>query len=187
MARSSVRLTYEDYCAIPDDGKRHEIIAGDEYVSPSPNMLHQAIIGRLLRLVNDFCAQRALGVATAAPADVVLSREDVVQPDVFFVSAGRTAIINDHAVEGAPDLAIEIISLATRRVDEVVKRQRYEKFGVQEYWLIDPENRSAMFYRRAGECFAPALEIAEAGTLASPLLPGLSMALAPLFADPRRP
>lgn len=186
MARSSVRLTYEDYCAIPEDGKRHEIIAGDEYVSPSPGFLHQLICERLSRALAEYCESQKMGVVLTAPFDVAPSREDVMQPDVLYIARARMPEIRDTHLEGAPDLAIEIISPATRRVDEVVKRQRYEKFGVQEYWLIDPENRSATIYRRAGECFAPALEIAEAGALASPLLPGLSIALAPLFADPRR-
>lgn len=187
MGRSGIRLTYEDYCAIPADGKRHEILDGEEYVSPAPSTLHQAIVGRLLRMLGGWCEASKSGIVLAAPCDVILSAEDVAQPDLLFIAKDHVDIVKDHGIEGAPDLAIEILSGSTRRLDEVVKRKRYEKFGVGEYWIIDLETHSAEIYRRSGGGFAPAIEIAPEGALESPLFPGRRVPLTPLFADPSRP
>lgn len=186
MGRSGIRLTYEDYCAIPADGKRHEILDGEEYVSPAPSTLHQAVVLRLARILAAFCEEHTTGVIVVSPADVILSPEDIVQPDVLFIAKDHVEIVKDHGIEGAPDLAIEILSGSTRRLDEVVKRKRYEKFGVGEYWIIDLETHSAEIYRRSGGGFTPAIEVAPEGAVESPLFPGLRVPLMPLFADPRR-
>src|SRR5436305_9026054 len=131
------KLTYDDYVLIPDDGKRHEILDGEHYVSPSPSLGHQRLVARLFRWLDGFVHPRELGEVLFAPLDVLLSWKDVVQPDLLFISRERAEISTEKNVQGAPDLVIEVLSKSTWNLDQDVKLQRYERFGVREYWLVD--------------------------------------------------
>ena len=126
------RLTYDDYLHFPPDGKRHEIIDGEHYVTPAPSTRHQRISRRLVTAMDVYFRDHPLGEVLNAPLDVILSDFDVVQPDVVFVSNERTDIAED-GIRGAPDLAIEILSPSSRRTDEVAKRKLFERVGVREY------------------------------------------------------
>ena len=136
-----VRYTYADYCQLPDD-RRYELIDGELYLIPSPGSQHQRVSFRLARLMADFVESLLLGVVYVAPFDVILSDHDTLQPDILFVAAGRESIITQRACEGAPDLVVEVLSPSTSRRDLVLKRERYARFGVREYWLVDPAARS---------------------------------------------
>jgi Uma2 family endonuclease len=173
------KLTYEDFVRIPEDGRRHEILDGAHVVSPAPSRIHQRIVVRLVTILEGFVEPRGLGEVYVAPFDVVLSRHDVVEPDVLFLSASRAAILTDANVQGAPDLAVEILSPGTRRRDLGEKRARYELLGVLEYWIVDPKAASVLVFRREGEGFLPpVLLTAEADDrLWTPLLPGLEISL----------
>lgn len=175
------KLTYEDYCLIPEDGQRHEILDGEHYVTPAPFLKHQRISIRLSSRLFGFVDGHGLGEVLAAPADVVLSPNDVVQPDILFISRERARIAGEKNVQGAPDLVIEILSKSTRDRDEGPKLERYEILGVTEYWTVDPETRTARIYRRQGEELALAAEIPTDGALSTPLLPGLEIFLAKIF------
>lgn len=135
----SVRFTYEDFLLFPNDGKRHEIIDGDHFMTPSPDTKHQRVSGNLFNAIANFLKGRKNGEVFTAPFDVMLSDEDIVEPDLLFVSADRSAIITDKNVQGPPDLVVEILSDSTRKTDEIVKRKLYERYGVREYWIVDPE------------------------------------------------
>jgi Uma2 family endonuclease len=126
------------------------------------------------------------GLLFAAPFDVVLSDLDVVEPDLIYISRERAGILTEQHVRGAPDLVVEILSPSTRKTDEVIKRKRYEHFGVLEYWVVDPELDAVKIYRRTDDRFVRAAELSvEAGdVLTTPLLPGFSVALADVFALP---
>jgi Uma2 family endonuclease len=118
------------------------------------------------------------------PLDVVMSRHDVVQPDILYVSNDRRAqILTTLNAQGPPDLAIEVTSKGTRKRDETIKRRLYER-GVSEYWVVDPEIAVVRIYHREGDRFARATELSrEAGdVLTTPLLPGLAIALERIFA-----
>jgi Uma2 family endonuclease len=112
-----------------------------------------------------------------------LSRYDVFQPDLLFISNERAAILTEKNIQGAPDLVIEILSDRTRHLDEDFKHGRYELFGVREYWIADPIADRVHVYRATGEGFEKTAELsAEAGdVLATPLLPGLEIPLRSLF------
>jgi Uma2 family endonuclease len=183
---SSLKLTYEDYEQLPDDGRRHELVGGEHFVSPAPSLRHQAILVNLVFLFKAFLQQQQqrVGRVFSAPTDVVLSASDVVQPDLLFVAHARSGILGERNVQGAPDLVVEILSESSRKLDEVTKRKLYEHHGVQEYWVVDPVIETVKVYRREGETFIRAAELsAEAGELLeSPLLPGLAMPLAEIFA-----
>lgn len=178
-----LRLTYEDYRLIPDDGKRHELIEGEHYMSPSPSIKHQRLSGRLFAALHAFLQQHPVGEVFAAPCDVVLSDFDVVQPDLIFVATAQAAIVTEANIRGVPTLVIEILSEGNRKLDETIKRQRYEHYGIPEYWIIDPALDQVKIYRltdrRYGQASVLSLEAQE--QLTTPLLPALSLSLATLF------
>jgi Uma2 family endonuclease len=179
----STGLTYEDYLLFPDDGKRHEIIEGDHYMTPAPRTKHQRVSGRLFVALSGFTASRRLGEVFAAPFDVVFSDENVVQPDLLFVSTPRAGIVTDDNIQGAPDLVVEIISETTRKKDEVTKRKLYERFGVAEYWIVDPELETVKIFTRTQQKFSRALELSkeENYVLTTEILPGFRLALTDIF------
>jgi Uma2 family endonuclease len=180
---SSPKLTYEDYLRIPDDGKRHEIIDGEHYVTAAPFVRHQKIVMRLSIRLGGFVENHSLGDFLSAPTDVVLSDHDIVQPDLLFISNERRAIVEDKNIQGAPDLVIEILSERNRRLDEVIKRQAYERFGAREYWILDPRWKTVQVLERASEGLRrkPQLSVAAGDVLTTPLLPGLEISLAEIF------
>jgi len=185
-ARPGVKLTYDDFVLFPDDGKRHELIDGEHYVTPSPNTRHQRVAFNLTMLIGGWLETHAVGRLFFAPYDVVLSDFDVVEPDLLYMSAARASdVLTPKHARGAPDLAIEISSPGTRGRDETIKRTLYERAGVLEYWIVDPEIDVVRIYRRAEERFGRPIELSrEAGdVVATPLLPGLEIPLAGVFRE----
>lgn len=179
----ALELTYDDLALWPDDGKRHEIIDGDHYVTPSPMLRHQDVAGRLYSKILTFLHDHPLGWVYIAPTDVVLSPKNVLVPDLLFVTRERQPVLTPKNLQGPPDLVLEVLSDSTRRTDEVIKRKLYERFGVVEYWVADPVVDRLRIYRSEGGLFARAVELSvEAGdSLTTPLLPGLSIPLTEIF------
>ena len=123
---SDTRFTYDDFLLFPDDGKRHEIIDGEHYVTPSPNTRHQKLVGRLhLALGNFLEAHPEHGQVFLAPFDVVFSFYDVVEPDLVFVAGDQLEILTDKNIQGTPALVVEILSKGTRKRDELIKRRLF--------------------------------------------------------------
>jgi len=181
-----VKLTYDDFLLFPDDGKRHELIDGEHYVTPSPNTRHQRISGRLHLLIGNWLDAHSAGQVFYAPFDVVFSNFDVVEPDLLYMSNERAAdVLTEKHVAGVPEIVIEIGSPGTRRRDETLKRRLYARTGVSEYWIVDPTVDAIRIFRRIGDglSFDRPLELsAEAGdVLTTPLLPGLEIPLARVF------
>jgi len=177
------KLTYEDYLLFPDDDLRHEILDGEHYVTASPFIRHQDVSGNLYSLLRPFVRAHRLGKILYAPTDVILSPHDVVVPDLLFVSKERMGIVQEKNVQGAPDLIIEILSKSTRGRDEGIKREIYDRYGVQEYWIFDPERRTAWVYRRPDGrlVLTDELTAERGGVLRSPLFPGLEIQLRDVF------
>lgn len=178
-----VKFTYEDYLLFPENGKRHELIDGEHFMTPAPNMRHQEISRNLLLAIGIFLKTHPIGKIFDAPCDVLLSDLDVVQPDLLFVSSGRFSIITEKNVQGAPDLVIEILSESTRKTDEVIKRKLYEGHGVSEYWIVDPELETIKVYRMKDQGYIRIAELSleMKNTLTTPLLPGLQIPLTEIF------
>jgi Uma2 family endonuclease len=184
---SSVKFTYDDFVNFPDDGKRHEIIAGEHYVTPSPNTKHQAVVGNLHLSIAAYLKARQVGYVFMAPFDVLFSDLDVVEPDLLYVSKARLDVLTTAHVRGAPDLCVEVLSIGTRRTDEITKRKLYERFGVEEYWVVDPDLDAIKIYRRAADStFVRAAELSAEhdDVLTTPLLPGWSAQLSEILATP---
>jgi len=183
-ASPGVKLTYDDFVQFPDDGQRHELIDGEHYVTPSPNTKHQRISINLTVLIGSWLERNPIGQLFHAPFDVVFSNFDVVEPDLLYLSNARAIdVLTPLHVRGVPELVIEIGSPGTRNRDETVKRRLYERVGVSEYWVVDPEIDTVRVYRLESEGFARVVELsAEADdVIATPLLPSLEVPLSRVF------
>ncbi len=179
-----LKLTYEDFALFPDDGKRHEIVDGEHHVTPSPNTKHQTIVGNLHGVMWAYLQRQPLGRVFVAPFDVVFSEFDIVEPDLLYLSSERAAeIITPQHVRGAPELVVEVASPSTRQRDETIKRRLYERSGVSEYWVVDPDLDLVRIYRRSGESFSRAIELSREAddVLTTPLLPELEIPLTRIF------
>ena len=182
---SGVKLTYDDFVLFPDDGKRHELIDGEHYVTPSPNLKHQAISRNMVASIWSYLRQHPVGRVYTAPLDVVFSHFDVVEPDLLFVAESRREVLTAANVQGSPDLVVEIGSPSTRRRDEKLKHQLYERFGVSEYWVVDPEIDVVRVYRLSDGTYVRVEELSldRGDVLTTPLFPRFELPLGVVFAD----
>jgi Uma2 family endonuclease len=183
---SGMKLTYEDLLLFPDDRNRHELIDGEHYVTPSPNFRHQRIALNLILRIGTWLETHPLGQILFAPLDVIFTKFDVVEPDVLYISNERAAQLSPTGwVTVVPEIVVEIGSPSTRKRDETIKLRLYERSGVSEYWIVDPDRDVIRVYRREGEIFAMPLELSsEAGdVLTTPFLPGLDISLSWVFRD----
>ena len=142
--------TYADYCVLPQDFNRHEIIEGDHVVTPSPTTRHQHVLANLTSLLNLHVRAHGLGVVLAAPMDVLLAPTSVVQPDLLFISKERLGIMKEANIQGAPDLVVEVLSPSNKR-DKREREALEDKIRVCAYarillWIVDPEMHSVKVY-----------------------------------------
>lgn len=185
-ATSSVKLSWDDYVRLPEDGLRHELLDGAHLVTPTPVRRHQAIVLNVAASIRWHLKLHPYGSVYVAPLDVMLSAHDIVQPDVLYISHERARVVEQQPwVKGAPSLVVEVISPGTRQRDEVVKRRLYERAGVDEYWLVDPDADSVAVLRRNAGRFelASTLRRDTGEVLTTPLLPGWTMTLADVFEE----
>ena len=157
VVNRKTKLTYEDYIHFPDDGRIHELIDGDHYVSPAPGTRHQRISRHIQFQLYEQLELPGLAEVFNAPTDVHLSEVDVVQPDIVVIDASRRHIISPQKINAAPELVIEILSRTTASRDESLKRDLYQKVGVPEYWIVDPEKNEVRAWRlNAAGAYEPA-------------------------------
>lgn len=173
-------LTYEDYAKTSDD-ERWELLDGELVMVPAPNIPHQATQVKLGSRLNAFVEQGSLGQVFFAPTDVVLSDNNVVQPDLVFISREREHIITHANVQGAPDLAVEIRSPSTAERDLTVKRRLYAEHGVSEYWLVDPDAMTVTVLLLGERGYREVASYQIGQSLASPTLEGFSVSLDEIF------
>jgi Uma2 family endonuclease len=154
QTKDGLKLTYEDYCQFPDDGRRHEIVNGVHVVSPTPVTYHQRLSKRLLLQLAEPIDGASLGEVLYAPVTVQLSPTDIVEPDLLVVLAASRCTVGAKKLEGPPDLVIEILSPGTAKRDRGEKRDLYERSGVREYWIVDPDQKHVEQWVLVGERFA---------------------------------
>lgn len=164
----------------PPDSHGWELIGGALVVSPKPSVRHQRLAKRLLRA---FLVMEDAGLGEVlGEVNDVLSEHDVLEPDLVFVRASRAEIIEPHAVVGAPDLVIEILSPSTRTRDLRDKRRLYARAGVAWYWTVDPDADRIDVRRLQGSSYRRALVFRPPQVLTLEELPGLRIDLTALFA-----
>lgn len=181
MSLPGPRFTYEDYKLLPEDS-RYEIVEGELLVTPAPSARHQRILARLLFRLMAYAEAGGHGTVLPAPTDVIFANETVVQPDLLFVARDRLGIINPAGgVHGAPDLVTEILSPSTASRDQVVKRKLYGKYGVQEYWIVDPDAKSIEVLTLGPAGLDTWRVFPSGSSLTSPLLTGLALSIDEVF------
>jgi Uma2 family endonuclease len=181
VPRKPVPFTYRDYAALPDDGKRHELIEGEFYVTPSPNTLHQTVSRRLLRILMEQLEDPGIAQVFDAPTDVILDDTTCVVPDIVVVRNTRSSIITKRAVEGVPDLIIEILSPSHPGNDKFLKRSTYARFAIPEYWIVDPDGWVTVLRSGATDKYDLEARFDRASTLTSEEFPEISIPLAQIF------
>ncbi len=178
-----IKFSVEDYKNLAEsETERYELLGGELFMTPSPTWRHQAILLRLANRLQTFAEDHGLGQVAVAPLDVVFSEHNVAQPDILFISAGRVDIVDENGdVRGAPDLVVEILSPSTLERDRTTKRTLYARYGVQEYWLVDPNDETIDVLSLTESGYARVDRFGRSDTLTSPLLPELAAALADVF------
>lgn len=184
MARRIDQLiTVSDLDLMPDDGNRYEAISGELLVSKAPGLTHQSVLINITVSLWLYLKQNPIGKVFSTPG-VILSQFDGVIPDLVFVSNDRLADItaNDR-LQAAPDLAIEIVPPGpdNSRRDRILKRQMYAKFGVSEYWVVDPALRTVEVYELNEQTLSLIRTFSEYDEITSSTLPGYTTKVSEFF------
>src|SRR3989442_711980 len=176
LEKQARRWTYEEYYKLDDD-QRYEIIDGNLLMAPAPDTWHQDWSRELSMLLVTHVKRHKLGKVFVAPVDVVLDDENTVQPDLVFISSDNLGIIKRRAIFGTPNLLVELISPSSVRRDRYDKKDLYARFGVKEYWIGDPANKSLEILTLKQGNYELHSCAEEKGKLTSLLLPGLEFDL----------
>lgn len=172
--------TYEDYARL-SEGATYQLIGGELVMTPAPGKRHQIVLKNLLKVLDDYTEGKDLGEVLFAPMDVYLAPHETYQPDLLFIAKERLEISAEDKVNGAPDLIVEILSPSTAYYDLKKKYKIYEKYGVKEYWIVDPEDKSIEIFVLTDGKFHLAVQSEETGEVTSLLLQGLSVKLEDVF------
>ncbi len=172
---SKVILTYADYAALPDDGRRYELFEGEIEMTPAPTTRHQRVLGRLHVFLHQYLQDRQAGEVFVAPVDLILSDVTVVQPDLLVVLNERRHLIAERGIEGPPDLVVEVLSPATASRDRGIKMQLYARYGIPHYWLVDPDTQTLEAYHLEESVYRLAGTLRGHGHLTPSIFPGLSV------------
>lgn len=142
----------EVYQLLPE-GTLCQLIQNHLIMSPSPSESHQRVLDKIYRLLGNFVEEQDLGVTRVAPYDVHFDEENVYQPDIIFIANAHLDHIHNDGLHYAPDLVIEILSPSNARYDQIEKKEIYERYGVKEYWLIDPNTKQVNGYQLLDDNF----------------------------------
>ena len=181
------RVGYADLLAMPDDGRRYEIHGGELVVVPAPRLRHQFAAMAVSGLLQDYGATRG-GVAVIAPFDIVFDEHDVVQPDVVFFRAERAHLLDlDAETRAVPDIAVEVLSPSTATIDRGRKMRMFARYGVPEYWIVDPLRLRIEIHVLDPDtrAYRQASDAGPEDTVRSVLLPDLVVDAARIFQFPR--
>lgn len=174
-------VTYEAYAEMPDDGQRYEVLDGQLELMSGPSTVHQ-VIDAALYLILQSCSSEYF--ILIAPLEVILSRTNVVQPDLIMIHQSRSDIVTMRGVEGAPDLVVEILSPGSRKRDRQRKSKIYAQHGVPEYWIIDPTGQTLERYELNGERQYELIDLFENNDrVMTDKLPCVSFPVSELFKD----
>ena len=177
--RANPRYNYRDYAALPE-GARYQLVEGELLMTPSPFSGHQRLSRDLCRLLDNWARQTGAGEVIPAPFDVILDEENVLQPDMLYVSRERSGIIQDWC-RGAPDLVIEVLSPSNASLDRSRKMKVYARFGVARIWLVHPIEHTFECFLLDGTTYRVEASFADADLAEPPDFPGLKIPLLELW------
>lgn len=172
--------TVEDLHLLPE-GTLAQLIDGEILMSPAPTVLHQFALTSILYELTSFVRSDRGGYVLSWPLDVHLAERYVLQPDIIYIAPAHAELVRKDAVYGAPDLVIEILSPSTGYYDLTKKRDAYERFGVKEYWIVDPERKQVEVLVLEAGSYRSDQTITAEGTARSVLLDGFEVNVPPLF------
>lgn len=168
ILRKPSKTLLEVYESLPE-GTLAELVNNQLVMEPAPDFGHQDVVTQLVRVLSNHVVENSLGKVIVSPVDVYFDGENVFQPDIIFIAADRLPLlVRKGRVHGAPDLVIEVLAPGTERKDKRKKKPVYEKHGVKEFWLVDPETKDVLVYGLKGNVFAEAAS--QPGVVVSPLL-----------------
>jgi len=177
---SAKHWTWEDLLRF-EETERYEVYDGRLISMPRSNTFrHQEVLGNLMLLVASFLQKKPLGELVLGPMDVVFSDDNIAEPDLLFIANEHVSIIKDH-IFGAPDLIVEVLMPSSIRRDRYEKLEQYARFGVKEYWIIDPANQSVEILELRDGRYAVHATAVGTGSVSSSVLAGLELEIAQLF------
>ena len=181
MREVQPRFGYADLLALPEDVRRYEIPGGELVVVAAPLDRHQIVVLEVATVLADY-GRRSSGLAVTAPCDIVFDEHDVVQPDVVFFRAERSHRVSlDVVTRVAPDIAVEVLSPSTAAVDRGRKMRMFARYGVREYWIVDPVRLEIEIHALEGRAYRRTQTATGGDTVRSVLLPGLAFRAGRLF------
>ena len=169
------KATIEEFWALPESVLPTEYVNGEIIMAPTPTVPHQTVLRNIFRAVDGFVQRNDLGSILFSPMDVVLPTGEVVQPDLFFLTPEQWERARSaKRINGAPSFAVEILSPGSIKHDAITKRNLYERNGVSEYWIVDPEAKTiAQLILREGHYALS--ELAESDAVRGHVLEGFEM------------
>lgn len=177
--------TIKDYKLLPE-GAPYQLIGGELIMMvPAPNPFHQIISANIFERIRRFVKEKGIGIILYSPIDIYLGEENACQPDIVFISKEREGIIKEDGIYGPPDLIVEILSPSTAYYDMKKKFKVYERYGVKEYWIVDPEMKGVEVFllNQKGE-FEITAKHYESGAAKSAILGGMEIDLKDIFQRP---
>lgn len=133
------------YRLLPE-GTPIQVINNRFYMSPSPNYQHFDVSDKIIETLKDEVKKKKSGRVFFAPVDVFMGDKNAVQPDIFFIGSANQHIVQEDGIYGAPELIVEVLSPGNKNADLIKKRNLYEQFGVKEYFIVEPSDKSVITY-----------------------------------------
>ncbi len=171
--------TAQDYLQLGESNMPSQLVNGELIMSPAPNPQHQRLSGRLFRMIDKHVGKN--GELFYAPIDLYIDQQNVFQPDLVYISEEKYDIITERGIEGVPTLVIEIISPSNSYIDRNRKKKKYLEFGVSEFWIVDPGNKTLEIYTPQTGPDSPLYYLAEEGEVTSGIFPGMKLKISDLF------
>lgn len=174
------KFTYNDYLQL-EDQNRYEVLKGNLTMVPAPFTIHQLVSRNLETALWNFVRERKLGQIFDAPTDVVLADDVVVQPDILFIGKANLSLIKENAIMGPPDLIVEIVSPSSASYDAIEKRAIYEQYGVKEFWLIFPLEKTVEILTLENNIYKTWRSAKKAGSIQSKVVEEFTIDLKDIF------
>ena len=164
-----------------EEGFFYELINGIIVKKQAPSPQHQKAVSQLVTIFNNFVLEKQLGDVYPSPIDVFFDKHNNTQPDIIFIRKDRSFIITNDGIQGQPDLIVEVLSPSTFRNDRKEKMNLYLRFGVSEYWIVDPKNQSVEVYVLENDVYDMRYFAIETGDIESKVLEGLKFEVSKIF------